>query len=138
MPAQHPWDLAAQDIVDWLESEPPILVEQLKAGYRSPFSANVSEAEKLQYYRRQVFMQNPDGTPDYSKPNQQGRNMLIQRLGTAGFAQVMSAVMPQRGMRQVPDPGTPDHYSEDTLQQEQEQQAAPPSPPPGIFGSPGT
>jgi hypothetical protein len=119
----HPWDLAAADLVHWLETEPDYYVEALKGGYRAPFSAAVSEAQKLDYYRRQAFMQNQDGTPDYGRPNQQGRDMLLQRLGTAGYSQVMSAVMPKKGLAPVEDPNAPDAYSEDRMQQEREQEA---------------
>lgn len=121
----HPWDLAAADLTHWLENEPDYYIAALKGGYRSPFSANTSEQQKLEYYRRQVFMQNPDGTPDYSKPNNQGRDMLIKRVGVDGYTQIMSAVMPRRGLpTPVDTDNDPDaEYHENTMQQEQEQEA---------------
>lgn len=120
----HPWDLAAADLVDWLEEEPKYYVEALKGGYRAPFSAGVSEDQKLDYYRRQVFMTNNDGTPDYGRPNPQGRDMLLQRVGIPGYTQILSAVMPRKGL-QAPsvddDPAT--QYDESTMQQERESEA---------------
>jgi len=98
MPAMHPWDLAALDIQHWLTNEPAYYVDALKGGYKTPFAADVNEQQKLDYYRRQVFMQNPDGSPDYSRPNESGRQMLIKRIGIDGYTQVMGAVMPKPGL----------------------------------------
>src|SRR5678809_1794954 len=118
----HPWDLVAEDLKNWLETEPEYYIEQLKGGYRSPFSAGVSEQEKLDYYRRQVFMQHPDGTPDYTKPNHAGRDMLLKRVGSNGYTQSNGAVMPKRtGLREAQaDVNDPEHYDQETLRQEQE------------------
>lgn len=118
MPAIHPWDLAAMDLTHWLQTEPEYYVEALKGGYRTPFAADVSEADKLAYYRRQIFMQNPDGTPDYSKPNEQGRDMLMRRVGIEGYTQIMAAAMPRQPGLQLAEAGTGDEkYNEENLQE---------------------
>jgi hypothetical protein len=125
--AIHPWDLVSEDLKNWLETEPQYYIDQLKGGFRSPFSADVSEQEKLDYYRRQVFMQHPDGTPDYSKPNQAGRDMLMKRVGIDGYTQIIGAVMPVRsGLRAAQAATTPDdpeHYDQETMRQDQEREA---------------
>lgn len=96
MPRQHPWDEAAQEVVQWLNDEPAYYAEALRGGHAAPFSASTTEDQKLDYYRRQVFHQNLDGTPDFTKPNEPGRRMLIDRLGINGYTQVMAAVMPRQ------------------------------------------
>jgi hypothetical protein len=111
----HPWDLAAQDLTDWLENEPSYYVDALRAGYRAPFSAKVSEQQKLDYYRRQIFMQNPDGTPDYSRPNTSGRDMLLKRVGIEGYTQIMGAVMPSQGLQLASPDDSEDQYHEENM-----------------------
>ena len=126
MPSTHPWDLAAQDLTDWLENEPDYYIQALRAGYRTPFAADVSEQQKLDYYRRQIFMQNPDGTPDYSRPNTTGRDMLLRRVGVEGYTQIMSAVMPRQGLQLSTSDDPEDQHHEETLRAEhQEAQMAP-------------
>ena len=105
------------DLTHWLETEPDYYIEALRGGYRAPFSANVSEAQKLDYYRRQVFMQNPDGTPDYTKPNEAGRDMLLKRVGVDGYTQILHAVMPRRGLHN-------NGLNQDDIQADVESQAA--------------
>lgn len=82
----HLFDLVAQDLEDWLLQMTDELVEGLQYKGRSPFSADVSEREKLSYYRQVMF--NPDGTP-----NEQGRASLMQRVGTEGFIAIAEALM---------------------------------------------
>src|SRR5688500_6251129 len=106
-PTKHPYDEVADEILDWLQTEPDYFIEALRGGKQTPFSADVSEAQKMDYYRRQVFQMNPDGSVDYSKPNGDGRDLLIKRVGIKGYTEIMSQIMPnsrQGGMRQLPLP----------------------------------
>jgi hypothetical protein len=126
VPAIHPWDLAAADLTYWLENEPSYYVDALRAGYRTPFSADVTEQQKLDYYRRQIFMQNPDGTPNYSQPNTSGRDMLMKRVGVEGYTQIMSAVMPRQGLQPVEPDTSDDQYHEESMREDhQDAQMAP-------------
>jgi len=107
-------DEVADEILHWLEEEPDYYIEALRGGHQTPFSAEVSEPQKLEYYRRQVFMQNPDGSVDFDKPNGEGRDMLIKRVGIKGYTDIMSQVMPKRGLRVVEDgPDEEPDYDED-------------------------
>lgn len=100
--SRHPWDEVSDELLTWLTEEPEYYVEALRSGHQTPFSADVSEQDKLDYYRRQVFMQNPDGSINFDEPNGEGRDMLIKRVGIDGYAQIMSQVMPKAGMRAMP------------------------------------
>src|SRR6266498_3890160 len=97
----HPFDGVVQDILDWIEEETPYYVDALKMGHRAPFAASTSEEEKRGYYRRQVFQTDPNGTVHYDHPNQQGRDMLLKRLGIPGYTQVLHSVMPKQNMRDI-------------------------------------
>jgi len=116
MPREHPYDEAASEIVRWLDEAPSYYAEAMKGGHDAPFSAKTTEQQKLEYFKRQVFQTQLDGSPDYSKPNTQGRQMLIDRLGINGYTQVMAAVMPRRvvaynamnlPVEQAPEPPAP-------------------------------
>jgi hypothetical protein len=69
----------------------------MMAGGTAPFAAQLTEADKLRYYTRQLF--NPDGTP-----NMQGRAQEMQRLGPEGFALVYKAVLKAHPEFVVPTP----------------------------------
>lgn len=96
-PTQHPFDGIADDLYDWMTGEVDYFVDAIKGGHRAPFAAPTKEAEKRVYYTRQVFNSNPDGSPNYDSPNTQGRDMLLKRLGTQGYAEVIREVMPKAG-----------------------------------------
>ena len=81
MPREHPLDGVADELAQWLESESKWYAGAIKGDYAAPFAAKASESEKLEYYRRQFYTQEPDGTINYEKPNLQGRQALIQRIG---------------------------------------------------------
>lgn len=87
MPRQssNVFDLVAQDLADWLDKMGEDLAGELIASGNAPFSAPLSESQKLDYYRSQLF--NPDG-----QPNLKGRNDEMTRLGPSGFAMVFKAV----------------------------------------------
>lgn len=117
MASRHPYDEVADEIVQWLTEEPAYFAEAMRGGHDAPFSAKTTEDQKLDYYRRQVFVVGPDGTPDFEKPNEAGRKMLIERLGIRGYTQVMAAVLPKRVASTMSTPETT------------------PAPPPDIPGS---
>lgn len=90
----HPFDAVSDELQTWLEEESKYYVQALVGDYQSPFAAQVSEQDKLDYYRRQMYVMNPDGTPNYEQPNQEGRKKLIERVGIDGYATISKAVGP--------------------------------------------
>lgn len=83
---------------------------------RAPFSANITEQQKLDFYRSRLF--NPDGTP-----NAQGRAQEIQRLGAEGFGRVYKAVVDHWPELRPPEAAP--------IEVPEEWPAALPGPPPG-------
>jgi hypothetical protein len=114
-PSKHPFDEIADEVLTWLNEEPEYFIEALRGGHQTPFSADVSESQKMDYYRRQVFMQNPDGSVDFTKPNGEGRDLLIKRVGIKGYTDIMSQVMPNSrgGIRQLPLPSPEEEDDEE-------------------------
>jgi hypothetical protein len=115
-------DDVASDLAIWID-QTATEVALAFAPARAPFSANITEQQKLEFYKSRIF--NPDGTV-----NAQGRAEEIDRLGGEGFGQVYKAVTtrwpelkpPPEGPIQVPPmmpPGPP-----------------PPGPPPGMMPPP--
>lgn len=100
----HPWDGVADDLFAWMQGEVNYYVEALRGGYRTPFSAPVSEKDKLDYYRRQMYQVAPDGTVQYDTPNAEGRDRILKQYGTATYAQIMDAVRPKPGLRPSSEP----------------------------------
>lgn len=86
MPQPNPLDLVATDIAYWIDSEAEQIAAALIGGMAAPFSARVSEKDKLEYYTAQLF--NPDGSPNYA-----GRTQEMNRLGAVGFAEVFKQVL---------------------------------------------
>jgi hypothetical protein len=90
-------DDVANDLSLWIDQTAEEVARAFTVG-GAPFAAQgLSEADKLEYYRAQLF--NPDGTP-----NANGRNQEIQRLGAMGFAQVYKAVINAYPSLRVPTP----------------------------------
>ena len=85
MPRQTLLDEVANDLAVWLDETATAIAVAFTPQGVSPFSAQLSEREKLEYYRSQLF--NPDGSP-----NSTGRTAQLQRLGPEGFARVYKAV----------------------------------------------
>ena len=107
-------DRVATDLAMWLDQESTRIAAALAPAGVAPFSAQLSETQKLDYYKNQLF--NPDGTP-----NLDGRQQQMQRLGPEGFTQVYKAVMKAYPDLRLPTPpGTPGMPAT---------QAAPPAPP---------
>jgi hypothetical protein len=116
----HPYDGVAEEMLHWLTEESKYYAEALRGGHRAPFAAEITEQQKLEYYRRQMFRVEPDGSVDYNTPNAQGRQDLLQRLGVSGYAQVFDAVKPKAGFRQtVQDAGPPEAVPPEVEQAEQ-------------------
>src|SRR5215471_9319938 len=108
-------DGIADDLAKWIDQTADQVALAFAPG-RAPFSANISEEQKLEYYRSRLF--NPDGSP-----NTQGREAEFQRLGPQGFAQVYKAILNRYPELRVPTPPpleVPDQWP-----------APPPGPPPG-------
>jgi len=105
MPEQeHPWDGISDDLFEWMQGEVEYQVEALRGGHRAPFSAGVTEKEKQDYYRRQMYKAQPDGTILYDQPNPEGRDKLLKQYGTQTYAQIMESVRPKKGLRPTPNP----------------------------------
>ena len=78
-------DDVANDLAFWIDDTATKVALAFAPG-RAPFSAQATEAEKLEFYRRQLF--NPDGSPNVA-----GRNKEVARVGPEGFGQVYQAVV---------------------------------------------
>lgn len=78
-------DEVSNDLALWIDDTASKIALAFAPG-RAPFSAQLTEAQKLEFYTRQLF--NPDGSP-----NQQGRSQQIARLGAEGFGHVYQAVI---------------------------------------------
>jgi len=114
----NPLDEIANDLALWIDQTSSEIALAF-APTRAPFSADVSEEQKLEFYRARLF--NPDGTP-----NAQGREEEFQRLGSDSFAQVYKAVIKRYPELRIP---TPEDQPE--LQVPQEWPRVPPGMPPG-------
>lgn len=101
---QHPLDDIADALFSWMNDEVGYYVDAFKGGYRAPGSAPVTEEQKRDYYRRQMFTANPDGSIDFSKPNGPGRDTLMKSLGVQGYANVFNEVKPKGGLRPPVEP----------------------------------
>jgi len=86
MPRTTLLDEVANDLAAWIDQTADAIAVAFTPQGIAPFSAQLSEKDKLEYYRSQLF--NPDGSP-----NTQGRSQQLQRLGPEGFAQVYKAVV---------------------------------------------
>ena len=78
-------DEIALDLAMWID-ETATEVALAFAPARAPFSAKVTEQQKLEFYKTRLF--DPDGSPNVS-----GRNEEMARLGEEGFAKVYKAVV---------------------------------------------
>jgi hypothetical protein len=87
--SENLFDLAWQEIREWLIDTPIELADAIRGGGEGPFAANISETEKLDYYDRLLFL--PDG-----QENAAGREALLERVGMRQFAVVMAEVMKRR------------------------------------------
>lgn len=126
MPGQANFlDDIANDLSLWVDQT----AEQVALAFapaRAPFSANITEDQKLEFYRQRLF--NPDGSP-----NPQGRNEEIQRLGAEGFGKVYKAVV-SRWPELKPAPNPPIEVPEEWPSPPPGGPPGPPGAPPGIPG----
>jgi hypothetical protein len=90
-------DSVATDLALWLDQESTRIAAAMAPQGVAPFSADLSEEQKLQYYRDALF--NPDGTPNLS-----GRQEQIARLGPQSFTQVYKAVIKAYPSLRLPTP----------------------------------
>ena len=111
---EHPWEQVAADLTSWLDTEASWYADAMRGGHRSPFAAKTTESDKLDYYRRKMFQESPDGQIQYDKPNTEGRSQLMTQLGVPGYTQVWNAVRPKQGRRDAveaepePEESTPE------------------------------
>ena len=123
--SSSPLDEIANDLALWIE-QMSSEVALAFAPTNAPFSANVSEDQKLQYYRDQFF--HPDGTP-----NPEGRAAQLQRLGVEGFGLVYKAIIRRWPDLKIPTPeplAVPEQWPHEAPP------GAPPGPPPPPPGGP--
>lgn len=76
---KHLWEEAADEVVDWLLSMSSDIADALLFHGRAPFAAQLSEAEKLAYYRDVL-----------AKP--EGRDALMARVGVDGYVRIVAAL----------------------------------------------
>jgi len=95
----HIFHEAGDDLASWIDTTATDLADGFYDGTKAPFSADVPEREKLDYYEDRLFL--PDGTP-----NQEGRSAEMARIGVEGYARVMQALSKRRQpqMTSVPLP----------------------------------
>lgn len=96
-------DQIATDLALWLDQTATRIAAAMAPQGTAPFAAQLSDTQKLEYYRDQLF--NPDGTPNVA-----GRQAQIARLGPQGFTQVYKAVIrmyPQLRIPTPPEAGAP-------------------------------
>jgi len=97
VPEQTVLDAVAGDLALWIDQQSTRIAAAMAPQGVAPFSANLSEQQKLEFYRAQLF--NPDGSPNLA-----GRNEQIQRLGPLGFTQVYKAVLKAYPDLRLPTP----------------------------------
>lgn len=90
-------DLVANDLASWLDEVGTQLAEAMSSGGAAPFAAQLTEQQKLDYYRQALF--GPDGSP-----NLQGRAKEMARLGPENFSMVFRAVIKAHPELSVPPP----------------------------------
>lgn len=95
MRGQNMLDDVANDLALWIDKT-ATEVALAFAPARAPFSAKITEDQKLEFYKSRLF--NPDGTP-----NQAGRQAEVARLGPEGFGQVYMAVVARWPELQPPE-----------------------------------
>ena len=110
------FDEVARDLALWID-QTATEVALAFAPARSPFSAEITEEQKLEFYTARLF--NPDGSPNHA-----GRQAEIARLGPEGFGHVYKAVIKAHPELKPPPPP-------EIEVPEQWPAAAPPGPPPG-------
>ncbi|MDE3073785.1 MAG: hypothetical protein KGJ86_00015 [Chloroflexota bacterium] len=93
--SDHVWNQVEDDLSSWINDTADSVAKAMAGGSHSPFAADITEQQKLDYYRGTLF--NPDGSPNVA-----ARQSLLDRAGIKGYAQVMNALGKQSA-------GMPDH-----------------------------
>ena len=89
MPQKHMWDQVADEIVSWIEGESDWYAAELMGNSPAPFSKELSEKEKQEYYESQMYK--PDGSP-----NDAGRQQVLQRIGIENYIPLMQELDKKR------------------------------------------
>lgn len=110
-------DDVSSDLAYWIDDTATKVALAFAPG-RAPFAAQITEAQKLEFYTRALF--NPDGSP-----NQAGRAKEVARLGPEGFSNVYKAVLTAHPELKPAQPAVPDSID-----------ALAPAPPPPVPGPP--
>jgi hypothetical protein len=130
--SEHPYDAISADLQGWMDEEVNHQVEAMRGGYRTPFTAPLTERQKHAEFQRMMYEHLPDGTIQYDKPNKAGRDQVMQTYGVEGYAQVMDAVRPKPGRREAvaeepePDLLEPDEPEDDEDDDDDEPEPAKP------------
>lgn len=127
-------DDVAGDLAQWIDQTAESVALAF-APARSPFSARITEEQKLQFYRSRLF--NPDGSP-----NLQGRSEEVARLGPEGLGRVYKAVVqhwPELKPPEAPPLEVPAQWPQPGPMSGPPGPGGlvPPGPPPGMPGMPG-
>lgn len=93
----HWWDEVQFDVFNDFNDDVEWLVDTIAEGTRAPFSANVNNEQKLDYFRSKLF--NDNGTP-----NDPGRAELMKTYGGPGVAKIMADVMDKQAKPFVIEP----------------------------------
>jgi hypothetical protein len=115
-------DEVATDLAYWIDDTANKVALAFAPG-RAPFSAELTEQQKLEFYKRQLF--EPDGSP-----NQAGRARQIDRLGAENFSRVYKAVVQAYPELKPAEVGPPTEVPAEWPQPPPMPPMMPPGPPP--------
>lgn len=93
----HWWDEIKYEVFQDFEDDVAWVKEALVEGTRAPFSANVSEDQKLEYFRSKLFL--PNGAK-----NDSGRTELLRMFGARGLANIMAEVFDKQARPMIVEP----------------------------------
>lgn len=99
MPEKHMWDKVTDDLVGWITNESDWYINAIKGSGEAPFAQPLSEQQKKEYYKTQIYKEN-------GEPNEQGRQEVLQRIGINNYVPLLSEMEKERkgGMKtQLPE-----------------------------------
>lgn len=105
-PPRHYLDELSDDLYEWIEDMADAMVLAFRPGGRAPFAAQVTEQQKLAYYRDLLL--NKDGSS-----NQSGVAQTLARVGPDGLVEILTT------LNKATPPGLP--------QDDDEAQGSPPA-----------
>ena len=85
---QHWLDDIGDEVTARMDDNVEWLTNAFLSGSRAPGAADISEEEKLDYYRRKMFKD--DGTP-----NEQERSNILNRVGIKNYTEIIKALHEQ-------------------------------------------